>query len=717
MPRIPNALAIIAKRLLPLAALMLAVAPLLGSSMSVCESPNIYTSARDLSYDFSDRWHRGRGADSSRWTPDGSRILFSHAGRIYVVEADGTELTSLSGSYEPAHVYSPTAEIDFAPTLSPDGSRVAYSTLRYAKGELYEHTYEIAVQPIDGSDRVRLTKNDRDDIAPAWSPDGSLIAFLSPGANYGNYRVFAISPDGSGERPVAPSVSAICCVLMWSPDGSRLAFIGERRETGTVEWVDTYGSDPSKYTREIKPDYVFGRQSIYTVKADGSGLVELAWSENPNSPPKTRFGRYELGAPEEGVSSFQWSPDGERIAFAARRYGDKDGIYVADPEDSSSVRRIFDLATVSEFENPLDDGFIPEKAFQREQIYEIAWSPDGSRIDFDASVVRGDAYALIVYSVSADGSGLRQIAEDRLELSERIRTGSAPKRIVRHGYNPNAAPEVKGWVLSTAPWGGSDETVLVKIADNRLTAVDPNQPIGADAECEMAIPNMQRTNGLMRDCRRLLKLRDALAGDAALGWSGDIPIAEWRGVVIEDGRVRALDALPIKTIPPEIGELTSLRTLRVMHNELEGEIPPEIGNLTNLELLRIGGTPDATGKTRLAGRIPPQLGNLFRLEFLYLQNAELEGGIPPELGNMSNLKRLWLYGNRLEGEVPPELGRLSNLEELHLYSNRLEGEVPPELGDIPYLEYADLTGNRLTGCVPTKLERVRRFDADIPFCE
>ena len=297
-----DSFAIIAKRLLPLAALLLAAAPLLGSSASfVCGFGESY----DQSGDFSHRWHRGRGADSSQWTPDGSRILFSHAGRIYVVEADGTELTSLSGSYEPAHLYSPTAEIDFSPTLSPDGSRVAYSTLKYAKGELYDHRYEIAVQPIDGSERVRLTKNDRDDIAPAWAPDGSLIVFLSPGANYGNYRIFAISPDGSGERPVAPSVSAICCALMWSPDGSRLAFIGERRETGPLEWVDTYGSGPSKYTREIKPDYVFGRQSIYTVKADGSGLVELAWSENPNSPPKTRFGRTELGEPAEGLSWFQ----------------------------------------------------------------------------------------------------------------------------------------------------------------------------------------------------------------------------------------------------------------------------------------------------------------------------------------------------------------------------------------------------------------------------
>jgi len=152
------------KRLGALAALLVAGALLLGSS--VC-------GGGDLSHDFSQRWHKGRGLTSAEWTPDGSRIVLGHAGRIYVVEADGTELTSLSGSYEPAHMNSKTAEIDFSPTLSPDGSRVAHSTLRYAEGELREHTYEIAVQPLDGLERVRLTNNGRDDIAPAWSPDGS----------------------------------------------------------------------------------------------------------------------------------------------------------------------------------------------------------------------------------------------------------------------------------------------------------------------------------------------------------------------------------------------------------------------------------------------------------------------------------------------------------------------------------------------------------------
>ena len=105
--------------------------------------------------------------------------------------------------------------------------------------------------------------------------------------------------------------------------------------------------DPPKSEVEVIPDYEFRRQSIYTVKADGSGLVELAWSENPSSPPKTRIGRSELRAPEEGVAWFQWSPDGKRLAFAARRYGEKDGIYIADA-DGASVRRIFDLADLAD---------------------------------------------------------------------------------------------------------------------------------------------------------------------------------------------------------------------------------------------------------------------------------------------------------------------------------------------------------------------------------
>ena len=690
------------KELAALAALLVAGALLLGSS--VC-------GGGDLSHDFSQRWHKGRGLTSAEWTPDGSRIVFGHAGGIYVVEADGTELTSLSGSYEPAHMYSETDEIDFSPTLSPDGSRVAYATLRYAKGELREHTYEIAVQPLDGSERVRLTNNGRDDIAPAWSPDGSRIAFAAPSwSPYGeDIRIFTIAPDGSDEREIVPAtLAAQCCALAWSPDGGRLAFVGERRKT---MWVGIYDpsnpSDPAK--REAVPDYEVRRQSLYTVKADGSGLVELAWSKNPRNAPTPRLGWDGLRAAEEAVSVFQWSPDGARIAFVARRYGETDGIYIADAE-GASVRRVFDLATVEDSANDVEDS-----------ILEIAWSPDGSRIEFVAGrlayFVRADWHPIAdAYSVSDDGADLRILAAkdmgDYLRWHERV-GGSGPKRIVTYPEidNANVGPELKGWVLSTTPWGESNETVLVKIVNNRLTAVDP-----IASECSKAVPQAptttrttrgQRTGELMEDCRTLLEIKNALAYDVATGdplsnWTGSLQISNWNGITVEDGRVRALEYIlggtwhkGMGAIPPKIAELTELRTLDIRHKELEGEIPPELGGLSKLEILRIGGYWDGKdAAARVAGRIPP------------------------ELGSLANLRILDLSGGELEGKIPPELGKLSNLEELDLSHNQLEGEIPRELGEIPSLVYVDVSGNdRLTGCVLLKQGVDWDFYADLPPCE
>jgi len=538
-------------------------------------------------------------------------------------------------------------------------------------------------------------------------------------------RIFTIAPDGSDEREIVPAtLAAQCCVLAWSPDGGRLAFLGERRETASLDWVDTY--DSSNHKRETIPDYEVRRQSLYTVKADGSGLVELAWSENPNAAPKTRFGINELRTPEEWVSSFQWSPDGKRVVFVARQYGEKDGIYVADAE-GASVQRIFDLATMSDFKKPLEDErIIPEIYFRHERISEITWSPDGSRIEFETHVVRGETNVPGVYSVSADGSDMRQVFQkepgERMKLSERIKIGSGPKRILRYDerYNANAAPEVKEWILTTAPWGSSQETVLVKIVNNRLTAVDP-----IASECSKAIPQARittrttrewtttrttrerRTGGLMQDCRTLLDIKNALAyeiaaGDPLFNWTGSLQISNWNGITVEDGRVLALEYTlggtwrkGTGTIPPKIADLTELRTLDIRRKELEGEIPPELGGLSKLEILRIGGYWDGKdAAARVAGRIPP------------------------ELGSLANLRILDLSGGELEGEIPPELGNLSNLEELDLSHNELEGEIPRELGEIPSLVYVDLSGNdRLTGCVLLKQGVDWDFYADLPLCE
>ncbi len=108
-----------------------------------------------------------------------------------------------------------------------------------------------------------------------------------------------------------------------------------------------------------------------------------------------------------------------------------------------------------------------------------------------------------------------------------------------------------------------------------------------------------------------------------------------------------------------------------------------------------------------------------RVGGLKLIKNELSGQIPIQLGNLSRLEWLLLEDNRLSGEMPAELGNLSNLTELRLWGNRLSGAIPAELGDLSNLTVLYLSGNLLTGCIPAALQSVVSNDLDelgLPFC-
>src|SRR5438477_4786909 len=104
---------------------------------------------------------------------------------IYVMDADGSNQAKVTypvGARRRGGWYG-----DFGPAWSPDGAKIAFASQR-DPDFLYKHIF---VMNADGSNQMRLTQNDWnrgpfvgfEDRGPAWSPDGSKIAFASWGMN------------------------------------------------------------------------------------------------------------------------------------------------------------------------------------------------------------------------------------------------------------------------------------------------------------------------------------------------------------------------------------------------------------------------------------------------------------------------------------------------------------------------------------------------------
>lgn len=241
---------------------------------------------------------------------------------VFSMNPDGTEQVNLSDN--------PIS--DLVPAWSADGKRIAWTRGFY-------DNYEIWSMNADGTDQRNLSNAPQPDIHPGWAPDGSKIAFATDRDEvhgfYSDFDIWLMNPDGTGQESFTSNlIEDIQDVApAWSPDGTRIAFAH-----GVVEARGIYVIDVATKTTQVltsgtdrddnpswSPDgskLAFdsrrtGDGDIYVMNADGSGLAQLTGGPLRDADPA-------------------WSPDGTKIVFT-RGSGDGGDIYVMNADGSQQV--------------------------------------------------------------------------------------------------------------------------------------------------------------------------------------------------------------------------------------------------------------------------------------------------------------------------------------------------------------------------------------------
>jgi len=122
------------------------------------------------------------------WSPSGNRVAYKGCDEtgalcgIFVTDSGGVDHARLT-----------TDAADGAPAWSPDGGRIAFMSDRDGDWNIY-------VINVDGSGLVQITDEPGEDGLPAWSPDGDFLAYVS--TRGGSWHLRTLRPDGSDDREV-----------------------------------------------------------------------------------------------------------------------------------------------------------------------------------------------------------------------------------------------------------------------------------------------------------------------------------------------------------------------------------------------------------------------------------------------------------------------------------------------------------------------------------
>jgi Tol biopolymer transport system component len=165
-------------------------------------------------------------------TPDGRAVIFT-------TNRDGDfEIYSIATETRAVNRITFSPVQDWNPQVSPDGKSIVFQSQVQGNSEIF-------VMDITGRNLRRLTFNPGEDVDPAWSPDGKKIAFASN--RDGNFKIYVIDATGENEVVLTPDTNNNLHPV-WSPDGRRIAFESDRTRNWEIWIIDADGKNLKRIT-------------------------------------------------------------------------------------------------------------------------------------------------------------------------------------------------------------------------------------------------------------------------------------------------------------------------------------------------------------------------------------------------------------------------------------------------------------------------------------